>query len=182
MPPVIKCVFIGDGAVGKTCLLMKKATGSFPRSYVPTVFDNYTMPVEVKKTKYQFSLVDTAGQEEYEALRRQNYHDASVFVLCFAVDLRSSFSNVATKWVEDIRAVCATTPILLVGCKSDVRANSGLNSVTYREGKNLAKEVGAVQYVECSALTNAGLDDVFAKAALIGAGFVNKKRSRCSIM
>ncbi|KAL5961371.1 hypothetical protein TSMEX_010907, partial [Taenia solium] len=158
------------------------ADSKFPSNMTFQVFDNYTVPIEIGKTAYQFSLVDTAGQEGYEALRRQVYHGAGVFVLCFAVDLRSSFSNVANKWVQDIRAICATTPILLVGCKTDVRLKPGMNSISYSEGKKLAKEIGAVQYVECSALTNDGLDDVFAKAALIGAGLLTKKRSRCSIM
>ncbi|VDM33734.1 unnamed protein product [Hydatigera taeniaeformis] len=178
----IKCVLVGDGAVGKTCLLMKKVTGNFPTSYIPTVFDNYTVPIEIGKTTYRLSLIDTAGQEAYENIRRHVYPDTSVFVLCFSVTLRSSFCNVVDKWVRDIRSVCPTTPILLVGCQTDLRGGSNSTATPYSEGKKLAKDIGAVQYVECSAKTNDGVDDVFNKAILIGAGLKTRKRSRCSIM
>nr|CDS16079.1 rho GTP binding protein RhoG [Echinococcus granulosus] len=168
--PPIKCVLVGDGAVGKTCLLIRKVTGNFPESYIPTVFDNYTVPIEIEGTKYQLSLMDTAGQEGYENLRRHVYPNTSVFILCFSVGLRSSFCNVTDKWVKDIREVCPTTPILLVGCQTDIRANSGMNATLYYEGKKLAKEIGAVKYMECSAFTNDGVHDVFSNAILLGAG------------
>ncbi|KAL5113106.1 hypothetical protein TcWFU_010395 [Taenia crassiceps] len=156
-PPTIKCVLVGDGAVGKTCLLIKKKTGNFPQSYIPT-------------TTYQLTLLDTAGQEDYVVLRRKIYPDTSVFMLCFSVGLRSSFQNVVDKWAKDIEYVCPKTPILLVGCKVDVRSTAGVNAIQYFEGKKLAKEIGAVQYMECSALTYDGVDDVFNEAVLIGAG------------
>ena len=58
----IKCVIVGDGAVGKTCLLMSYAANQFPRDYIPTVFDNYAVNVTIGKEVYKMGLFDTAGQ------------------------------------------------------------------------------------------------------------------------
>jgi small GTP-binding protein len=62
MTGTLKLVVIGDGAVGKTCLLVVYAKGSFPTEYVPTVFENYKCKVTVSNVEYNVQLWDTAGQ------------------------------------------------------------------------------------------------------------------------
>ncbi|EJW80132.1 cell division cycle 42 [Wuchereria bancrofti] len=158
----IKCVVVGDGAVGKTCLLISYTTNKFPSEYVPTVFDNYAVTVMIGGEPYTLGLFDTAGQEDYDRLRPLSYPQTDVFLVCFSVVAPSSFENVKEKWVPEIAHHCMKTPFLLVGTQIDLRddpsyieklAKIKQRPITFEVGEKLAKELKAVKYVECSALT-----------------------------
>jgi len=169
----IKLVVIGDGAVGKTCLLISYANNRFPEDYIPTVFDNYVVNITAGDQNIELGLWDTAGQEEYDRLRPLSYANANVFLICFSVVNPTSYENVSSKWYPEVIHFCPDVPQILVGTKTDLRKDdsiveklksSGQNPVTTEQGESLAKKIKAIKYLECSAKTGENLKQVFDEA------------------
>uniref|UniRef100_A0A803P8X8 Uncharacterized protein n=1 Tax=Cannabis sativa TaxID=3483 RepID=A0A803P8X8_CANSA len=158
----IKCVTVGDGAVGKTCMLICYTSNKFPTDYIPTVFDNFSANVVVEATTVNLGLWDTAGQEDYNRLRPLSYRGADVFVLAFSLVSRASYENVLKKHFSP------GVPVVLVGTKLDLREDKhylsdhpGLVPVTTAQGEELRKQIGAAYYIECSSKTQQNVKAVF---------------------
>lgn len=162
----IKCVVVGDGAVGKSCLLIAYTTNAFPGEYVPTVFDNYSANVMVDGKPINLGLWDTAGQEDYDRLRPLSYAQTDVFLVCFSIASPASYENVRAKWYPEISHHQPNVPIILVGNKLDLRNDPAprREPITNAQGVDMAKQIGAVRYVENSALTQQGVKSVFDEA------------------
>lgn len=146
-----KLVIVGDGACGKTCLLIVFSKDQFPEVYVPTVFENYVADIEVDgkqvrlvlkkvlllfsrdllkisfskkpfiRTQVELALWDTAGQEDYDRLRPLSYPDTDVILMCFSIDSPDSLENIPEKWTPEVKHFCPNVPIILVGNKKDLR-------------------------------------------------------------
>ncbi|KAG0014262.1 GTP-binding protein Rho1 [Entomortierella chlamydospora] len=177
-----KLVIVGDGACGKTCLLVVFSIGEFPEIHVPTVFENYVTDVHVDGKAVELALWDTAGQEDYDRLRPLSFPDAHVILICFAIDSPDSLENVEEKWHPEVQHYCRGLPFILVACKKDLRYDqrtvdelrrNNQTPVSQERGAEVARRIKARDYVECSAKTKEGVDEVFQKATraalLVGA-------------
>lgn len=152
---------------------------------MPTVFDNYAVTVMIGDDPYTLGLFDTAGQEDYDRLRPLSYPQTDVFLVCFSVTSPASFENVKEKWFPEVslglklrhRMIltapalqvhhhCPGVPCLIVGTQVDLRDDPAVQEKLSKQkqrpvqpeaGERLARELGAVKYVECSALTQRGV-------------------------
>ncbi|CAH8523176.1 unnamed protein product [Heterobilharzia americana] len=135
-----KLVIVGDGACGKTCLLIVFSKDQFPEVYVPTVFENYVADIEIDNKQIELALWDTAGQEDYDRLRPLSYPDTDVILMCYSIDSPDSLANIKDKWIPEVKHFCPNVPIVLVGNKSDLRCEltrTGQNLVKYEEANLL---------------------------------------------
>ncbi len=113
-----------------------------------------------------------------------------VFLLCYSISCPASFENCKEKWFPEIRHYCPRTPVILVGTKIDLRddeeereklASNKMRPASSADGEAMADEYEAVKYVECSALTQQGLKNVFdeaIKAVLLPNNAREKRRRR----
>lgn len=126
--------------------------------------------MQVDGNPVNLGLWDTAGQEDYDKLRPLSYPGTHIFLVCFSVVSRESLENVTAKWLPEITHYAKNVPFILVGTKADLRddpkmaAELGDSFVAAAEGEALATETGATAYMECSALTQENLKEVFDRA------------------
>ncbi|OQR79236.1 cdc42-like [Tropilaelaps mercedesae] len=160
--PDIKCVLLGDSQVGKTALLYSYATSIFEHEVPRTCMNSYEITVRVREKELTLGIFDTAGEEKLKGLRRFAYPSTDIFVICFSVEDRASFSHVE-RWVNDLKVWGPESPFILVGTKKDLRDRGNIactrneihspRCVNHVEGQRLARQVHAVAYIETSACT-----------------------------
>merc|ERR1711936_108206 len=128
----------------------------------------------VGNKQVELALYDTAGQEDYDQLRILMYPDTDVVVICYSIASPDSLANVVEKWVPEVRQYCPGVPIILCGNKKDLRHNDSVISdlsafkqkpVDIEDGIITSKQIDASDFHECSALTKAGVMELFNAAA-----------------
>lgn len=164
-----KIVVVGDGACGKTCLLEVFKRNKFPDEYIPTVVDNFVKEVKINETEsVNLTLWDTAGQEDYDSVRPLSYKDTDLVLLCYTIENCQVLSNIPKKWLFEIKNYCPSANFFLIGLKKDIRDEKTSNVqgiVSYEDGQNMANEIGAKAFIECSAKTGENVDRVFLESA-----------------
>ncbi|KAK3627800.1 RAS2 protein [Elasticomyces elasticus] len=174
-----KLVVLGDGGVGKTALTIQLCLNHFVETYDPTIEDSYRKQVQIDGQSCMLEVLDTAGQEEYTALRDQWIRDGEGFVLVYSISSRSSFTRIQKfhhqiQRVKESAAAGSPTypgsplsqtmglasgpaPVMLVGNKCD-RVTE--REVSTQEGSALAKQLNC-DFVEASAKNCVNVEKAF---------------------
>jgi len=153
-----RLVVLGDGGVGKTALTIQLCLNHFVETYDPTIEDSYRKQVVIDEEPCVLEVLDTAGQEEYTALRDQWIRDGEGFVLVYSIIAKSTFERVH-RFRDQISRVKDTDniPLILVGNKLDMTTE---REVQTSEGEALAKNLGC-DFTEASAKTCVNVEKAF---------------------
>jgi len=155
-----KLVVVGGGGVGKSALTIQLIQNHFIDEYDPTIEDSYRKQVTIDEESCLLDILDTAGQEEYSAMRDQYMRTGQGFLCVYAINSRSSFEEI-TSFREQIMRVKdeENVPMVVCGNKCDLEKE---RVVTTNEGSDLAKSFGC-PFVETSAKTRVNVEEAFFK-------------------
>jgi len=184
---------VGDSGVGKTSLLIVVAIGHFPtpvRCEGVILLPEPTARLTVDRTTVELGFWDSATRgDEYDRYQPLNYPDSSVIIICFSVDDPKSLENVTARWYPEVAHFAQGVPILLLGCKTDLRPSQegeegldsnvgGASDVVRVQANAVADAIGAVRYLECSALTKQGVPEFLQASGEIAASWNPRLHSR----
>ena len=138
-------VFVGDGAVGKSCFIKQYVNGRYIEGYDPTAEDTYSKIVEIDRKRVALNLIDTAGQEDYRSLADACIVRAHGVVLGYSITCKSTFESLEG-WMRTIKSNAPKEiPVMLVGNKIDSEYK---RQVSYEDGLKFAKENGIELFFE----------------------------------
>ncbi|XP_049851636.1 ras-like protein rasD [Schistocerca gregaria] len=153
-----RLVIVGDGGVGKSCLTIQFCQNYFVSDYDPTIENMYRKQVSIDNEPCLLEILDTAGQEEYSAMRDQYIRVGKGFLIVYSIVNRRSFEEIE-EFRNSILRVREVDhfPIILVGNKCDLEAS---REVAYIEGLELSKSYNC-PFVETSAKNRIRVDECF---------------------
>lgn len=154
-----KLVVVGGGGVGKSALTIRLIQGHFLNEYDPTIEDSYRKQYNIDGEQALLDILDTAGQEEYSAMREQYMRTGEGFLLVYSIDSKPSMDEL-TSFYEQILRVKESdnVPIVLVGNKCDLENE---RQVSYEEGELLAKTFNNCTFIETSAKQSINVEEAF---------------------
>lgn len=161
-PPLHKVIMVGNGGVGKSALTLQFMYDEFVEDYEPTKADSYRKKVIFDGQEAQIDILDTAGQEDYAAIRDNYFRSGEGFLCVFSITEKESF-DATTEFREQILRVKGveqntdSIPFILVGNKVDLEDK---RQVSLAEAEKRAAN-WKVSYVETSAKTRLNVDKIF---------------------
>ena len=134
----IKILTLGNGAVGKTCFIIKFTDDYFNENTLQTTgIDFQTKIIKMNEKTYNVNFYDTAGQERYKSLSLNLFKNTDGILLMYDVTERKTFDAIP-QWIEGIEENEGSHfPIILVGNKCDLNDE---RQVPIEEGQELAKK------------------------------------------
>jgi small GTP-binding protein len=162
--PLFKVMLIGDGNVGKTSLARQYCEHKFEDSRILTIgVDFQIKQVELPDGWVKLSIWDVAGQPRFQVVRESFYRGSAAAALVFDLSAPETFDHLEG-WLQEIRQVVPQIRIMLVGNKRDIEHQSRVNLAAFLQKEAL------VPYVETSAKTGEGVDEMFNLLAKLASG------------
>ncbi|XP_041452724.1 ras-related protein R-Ras2-like [Lytechinus variegatus] len=156
--PMHKIVVVGGGGVGKSAITIQFIQSYFVTDYDPTIEDSYTKQCVIDNVVCKLDILDTAGQDEFSAMREQYMRTGDGFLLVFALTNRTSFDEIYKYHRQILRVKDRDEfPMILIGNKADLEES---RVVSAQEAKELGNEL-KLKYLEASAKTRMNVDDSF---------------------
>ncbi|KAI0346595.1 ras-domain-containing protein [Trametopsis cervina] len=153
-----KLVVVGGGGVGKSCLTIQFIQSHFVVEYDPTIEDSYRKQCVIDDEVALLDVLDTAGQEEYGAMREQYMRTGEGFLLVYSITSRNSFEEISTFYQQILRVKDMDQfPVIIVANKCDLEYE---RQVGMNEGRDLAKHFGC-KFIETSAKQRINVDEAF---------------------
>lgn len=154
----LKGVAIGDGAVGKTSLIVRHVDKSFAEDYKPTLgFDISLKTITVEENQIELLIWDIGGQAIFKEIRESYLEGSHCALLVYDMTNKESFEN-TVHWLKELQRFAGEIPFILVGNKKDLEDK---RAVSEKEGREKTKELGAVGFYETSARTGDTVDEAF---------------------
>ncbi|XP_011184620.1 ras-like protein 2 [Zeugodacus cucurbitae] len=186
-----KLVIVGGGGVGKSALTIQFIQSYFVTDYDPTIEDSYTKQCVIDDTPAKLDILDTAGQEEFSAMREQYMRSGEGFLLVFALNDHSSFDEIPKFQKQILRVKDRDEfPMLMVGNKCDLEQH---RQVSLEEAQNVSRNL-MIPYIECSAKARVNVDQAFhelvrivrkfqlAERPFLEESYKRKSKRRCCVL
>lgn len=155
---MFKVIMVGSGGVGKSALTLQFMYDEFVEDYEPTKADSYRKKVNLDGQEVHVDILDTAGQEDYAAIRDNYFRSGEGFICVFSITEQESLTA-AHELREQILRVKndENIPFLLVGNKADLDDRRTVSEEAAREQADQWR----VKYIETSAKTRHNVNKIF---------------------